>query len=1108
MALCMPAVSLRQAHAVDAATYYPSGNIETVTDGISVYTFRDEDYYSYYVAGDPSHSHGQGRISAYDNENPDGSIAHSEYEYYGDTLNIRNVEKPFYDSAGMVSGVRLEDTFYDESYITHPRIATDSQGNTLISTLVLSDGLQWKAYLIKYDPYDQVLWRREFPVNTSAMNVVCDVDGSDNIYVVCAIHSGGPGDNDVAIYKYGPDGTLLDTYLRDLGGYDTVTDILVDAFGNSYVCGTSGDWPDQAVFIIKVTPELIDAWDDTYNTPYKDSAHYISADGAGNILLHGYSQDHPEYQYFEISYTPSGVRNYVGAGMLRPAQPGTVLGCWATGRKYEKIKTDNGDSRRSITIAYGKNSGISILEYFNEGEIDFFPPGYGGMGVYYFMDPVTWIQAGACVKFDNGVGIEASFGGESGEEFYIDKITGYDINTYWLLWDVEYEGQPGQYIAIQKNQQGEYYAYTFDPQSGDFETLMQSLILIGPVADPSLLELPELGNWWKWAAQNYVVPIFPPLSSDITYDGMDRVVQRIDHNPYLVNDPGMDTTYIYSWDSPAAGQVEVTIEYDYDRDGGQDLIYSAIYANGTDYDLSNMAQWELISENFYLTTYVGLYSLNMAGMPWHANEAPYFSTGAATCQMILNYIREGAGVSLYEGPAGQDEIYQYAKAPMPYGPELTPDEVDKALGHFDPYDTLVFNSSNNYDSLPGGNPYQGYNYTVDTYDPGSDPNALANYMRDICHWMAYTVTQENWWDDGVLVARPNTPAAIPIYGDTEGYGHWVVVKGCVTSENPTPEPHTNPWNTPNFTVYGFWMKDPLVTGIGQNTYATAAECEATYFKPLATSDAYDGLYVQVAEPPAEMSNARIEIPQPDEDTANLEFVGVEAGTKDCEAAPLVAMSFEADNMYLKYEPVIKKQSWRDLVDKYLLEDDEVVKAFEGAKMRKPILVKRPDMKNSDYYLVPFNSPVKGKRSLTSAVIILDANDGYFKGASWTDEPERFLKIREKEAIKLVKRYIKQKRRGEIKSLPGKPGKRFKKIKKIIRQKYKKLLRHIKDAEARLVWEPNNYSASPFNPYWEVDVNGYIWYITQDGEVIPEVGLQVILNETWVNALQLKKSFSE
>ena len=470
----------------------------------------------------------------------------------------------------------------------------------------------------------------------------------------------------------------------------------------------------------------------------------------------------------------------------------------------------------------------------------------------------------------------------------------------------------------------------------------------------------------------------------------------------------------------------------------------------------------------------------MTEMNWNENTALYYSTGAAACQMILNYIRQGAGQPLKT----QNEIYEYGKAPAAYGPELTPNEVDKTLGHFDPYDSLVSNWSDIYDLLPDGNPYQGYNYSVDTYNPGSDAEAINKYMRDICHWMAYAVTKEDWWMGGELAARPNTPAAIPIYGT---YASWVAVKGCATSENPCPEPHTNPWNTPDFTVYGFWMKDPRVSGIGQNTFKIAAECQSTYFLPLATGDAYNGLFLQVAEPPAQMSQAIVEIPKPTADLANLGFIGVGAVTEDSGGGnQLMAMSssLSAASAGISNKPLIKKKSWRDLVDRHLLADSEAVSAFEGTIMGKSVFVDRTDG-GADYYLAPFYKRVKGK-SLVSAVMILDASAGYFREASWTASPAgELLKISEGEALRLVRNRITKDFLEELRKIPIKPVKNYLLLEKELLRKYTLLLRDMRDAKVVLAWKPNSYSPSPYSPYWKIDVDGHVWYVTQEGKLIPK-----------------------
>lgn len=493
------------------------------------------------------------------------------------------------------------------------------------------------------------------------------------------------------------------------------------------------------------------------------------------------------------------------------------------------------------------------------------------------------------------------------------------------------------------------------------------------------------------------------------------------------------------------------------------------------------------------------YTLNMSTMPWYQNTA-YSSTGAAAAQMILNYICEGAAEPLLT----QDQIYSYARQPAALGGDLTADEVDKALGHFDPYDYLISNLDDGYDSLSDGNPYQGYNYTVDTYDPALSSEAINEYMRDICHWMAYTVTKESWWKDGELVARPNTPAAVPIYGT---YDHWIVVKGYAASANPMPYPHTNPFYTPDFTVYGLWVKDPLASGIGKDTYKTAAECSSTYFLPLSSSDAYNGMYVQVAEPPERKSYAKVEIRKPREDLGNLDFIGVKVAPTD------PRMPFQTTlaklNVYSSVSKnFIKKYNWRDIVDSYLLSDPEAVAAFDGTKSGKAVCVRRQDIKGADYYLVPFGRNIKGNNALASGVIILDALDGHFKEASWTDKPEQFFQVEKNQAILLLYRYALNDYYDKIKKIKRDNGLSSLQQCNSLYKNYSRLLGYIYRSTAQLIWQPGNYSASPYMPYWRLEANGYVWYVTQDGKVFPEVKIEKIIEEIENSRLYLDKFFKK
>ncbi len=448
----------------------------------------------------------------------------------------------------------------------------------------------------------------------------------------------------------------------------------------------------------------------------------------------------------------------------------------------------------------------------------------------------------------------------------------------------------------------------------------------------------------------------------------------------------------------------------------------------------------------------------------------YYS-GAASSQMILNYMRNGVGSNLT-----QQEIYDYGH---PYNLpqnstllEMDPRAVEHALGHFDPYDLT--------DPSGAGDAYKGYNFTIEVFDS----EKFTEYLRDVIHWMAYPVTINYWWLNGDLVKWPNTPAAVPAYGT---YNHWIVVNGAATSENPIPEPHTNPWYTPNFTVYGLWLTDPATGGIGQDLYVTAQSAQETFLFPVTTSDSYNGKYLQVAEPPHIQSKADVKMAEPKVNDETLEIVKIsrELAKEIPNTLSEVGKRMESAKRHLydaalvidlqdNVKTVADKNSssqgqgkdllnsvfnngqspltldWRKIIDSSLFADENFVKAFDGSQARSFVKVTRADKENSFYYLISFDKYVKGQ-FLTYAAIIIDAQDGSFKEASWVEEPTRFIQVTEERAMELI-----LSKDPELQNT---------------------------NLNIELIWQPGGYSQSPFYPYWKATSDDKIYFVTQKGEVI-------------------------
>ena len=450
--------------------------------------------------------------------------------------------------------------------------------------------------------------------------------------------------------------------------------------------------------------------------------------------------------------------------------------------------------------------------------------------------------------------------------------------------------------------------------------------------------------------------------------------------------------------------------------------------------------------------------------PYHNKEQDHYS-GAASCQIVLNYIRDGL-----TGPLTQDEIYNYGH-PRNYEenlnlPETDPNAIDYALGHFDPYDSE--------DPTGQGDIHKAYNFSINVFGD----NDFNKYLRDIVHWMAYPVTIDKWWLGGDLTAWPNTPAIVPSYGT---YNHWIVVNGASASQNPTPEPREKPWYTPDFTVYGLWLTDPTSGGIGRDLYVTAQAAQDTYLRPLVTFDRYNGKYLQVAEPPEVESEAEIDIARPkvnDETRKVIEIARqVNASVPDdlsefekrlanakkhvYDAGLVVNIKDDVRGMNSAGQPLnlasvfdagekSAKLNWKKIIDSAILTDENFKNAFDGAQARSFIKVRRSDRYGYYYYLVPFDKYVAGQ-FLTYAAIIIDSEDGSFAEASWTKAPTRFVQINREKA------------------------------EEILLLKYPNMRNQALCSE--LIWEPGNISNSPFYPYWNIVAGGGAYFVTQNREVI-------------------------
>jgi PKD repeat protein len=391
----------------------------------------------------------------------------------------------------------------------------------------------------------------------------------------------------------------------------------------------------------------------------------------------------------------------------------------------------------------------------------------------------------------------------------------------------------------------------------------------------------------------------------------------------------------------------------------------------------------------------------------------------AVVQDILDHMRPDE-----YGMPTENEIYNHGHVYNLYEnvslEELDPRGIEAALCRFDVYDE-------GYSGSPFGNRFLGYNFGVHEMDDTQE--GFNDYLKDIVHWLSFPVTEGRaFFSDGSdVLDNPYTPAAVPLYGNIEGYNRWIVVNGCASDISPF-EYNTQPWkyayNISDITVYGLFLTDPDTSGIGQDLYVAASSLQ-DYLKPLNTEDRYDDSYVLVAEPPDEDFSPEVIIASPIINESTLRLVEI----AECKDADMLKKR-------------ISSISWKEIIDPMLLLSEDFKAAIENSVARELIKVQRLDTKK-EYYIIPFDKYTMGEFR-TYAAIIVDAQDGHFMQASYVKNPAGYLQITKEDAIKQVKENI-----PDV---------------------------ELEDVKVRLVWEPTIPNFSPFYPYWEVSVGNRRYYI--------------------------------
>lgn len=225
-----------------------------------------------------------------------------------------------------VSEVWVNRYDYQGKYDFARALAIDSAGNVVVSghhyEEITSENFDFVT--VKYDARGNALWASRYDDGGADVMRAVAVDDEDNV-IVTGSSIDGVGDYDYLTVKYDANGRLIWHRQYDSGGTDDAAASGVDADGNVYVTGSSGDADHGSDFVtLKYDSEGNEVWARTYDHGADDRAVGLVVDAADNVIVTGASDD-PESStdFATVKYDTHGnelwVTRYDDGGVERPS---------------------------------------------------------------------------------------------------------------------------------------------------------------------------------------------------------------------------------------------------------------------------------------------------------------------------------------------------------------------------------------------------------------------------------------------------------------------------------------------------------------------------------------------------------------------------------------------------------------------------------------------------------------------------------------------------------------------------------------------------------------------------------------------------------------------
>jgi hypothetical protein len=450
-----------------------------------------------------------------------------------------------------------------------------------------------------------------------------------------------------------------------------------------------------------------------------------------------------------------------------------------------------------------------------------------------------------------------------------------------------------------------------DIAAGTSVTLSNTYTLpVGRLIDHTQFAIPSENDWYifrNYAARAQLHLVVRDAAGDNLYDNNQVGSFSMDDDFDIDNDGLPDT-----WEIQYGGDY-IIMEPGADPDGdGYDNLSE--YLAGSDPTDPDSYPGHISEYTLHLAYTNGLDQFPQAV----AEQSNY--TGVASCWMIASYLN---GVTFTQD---QDTIFADNTSDPAHNNEITPQSCASWM----------------------------YQHTGPGY------YFSARYRTNVAEALKETV----YWMDYLPPGGKKTPVYI-LCGTNWNYR---VVRGFQTDRPPYDHGY-GVTTASTYTVYGLWLNDPKMNGLGYDVYATAEEMESIY-----TAGTADGKYWLVAEPPEEADELAASEANMDRSTMQLAVAeshsGMASWLDGLFGAPATRSGGDADMPALE-----------EVLPTALQTDQGFMTLFNTAESTNVYSV-NPDIPGQQYYLA-----AGGLRGPGSTVYVLKlGTNGAMDQVTWDAEP--------------------------------------------------------------------------------------------------------------------------